>query len=114
MTTPPARHSIWSTSETSRLKLTWIFYSKRYPRLYRVEVLIEAGPKRAARRLVMQENGSVNVNGMPSDQASSDRPRMAIEPSAVTECRPPASADIFPGVGFRIRREITRPSYDAS
>ncbi len=62
----------------------------------------------------MQENGSVNVNGTPSDQASSDRPRMAIEQSAVTECRPPASADIFPGVGFRIRRKITRPSCDAS
>src|SRR5258708_22180493 len=61
----------------------------------------------------MQENGSVNVNGMSSDQSSSDQPRMAIEPSAVTECRPPASADIFPGVGFRIRREIARLPYDA-
>jgi len=47
----------------------------------------------------------VSTLGMPSDQASSDPARMAIEPSAVTECRPPASADIFPGVGFRIRRE---------
>jgi RraA family protein len=35
----------------------------------------------------------------------------SIDQSAITE-RPPASADIHPGVGFRIKREIPRPGHD--
>src|SRR5258708_7077377 len=62
----------------------------------------------------MQKNGVVQDNGVVAGEVLSDGPRPAMQPSAVTECRPPASADIFPGVGFRIRREITRPPYDAS
>jgi len=62
----------------------------------------------------MQNNGVINDNGGSANEVGRDRPRPAMEPSTVTECRPPASADIFPGVGFRIRREIARPPYNAS
>lgn len=62
----------------------------------------------------MEKQGVVNSNGAPKDVARHDSVGSAVESSAAIECRPPASADIFPGVGFRIRRDIPRPHYNAS
>jgi RraA family protein len=62
----------------------------------------------------METNGLANDSSVRVDNARSDGTGQAREPSAATECRPPASADIFPGVGFRIRREIARPTSNAS
>jgi RraA family protein len=57
----------------------------------------------------MEKNGVVNPVDVSITEVRRDGPAPAMEPGAVTEFRPPASADIFPGVGFRIKREIPRP-----
>ena len=59
-------------------------------------------------------NSIVNGNRVPIDEVRRDISDSAIEACAAMERRPPASADIFPGVGFRIKREIPRPQYDVS
>jgi RraA family protein len=58
----------------------------------------------------MDRNGSLNTHEVSSEGGYSNLPKTAMDPEAVTDCRPPASADIFPGVGFRIKREIARPT----
>jgi RraA family protein len=58
----------------------------------------------------MDRNGLPNTHEVGSESIYPVGPKAAMDPAAVTDFRPPASADIFPGVGFRIKREITRPT----
>jgi hypothetical protein len=62
------------------------------------------------------ENSVTVHNGTTATLARPDAPSTDTTLDGITpaECRPPASADIFPGVGFRIKRDIVRPDYDVS
>jgi RraA family protein len=62
----------------------------------------------------MEKNGVVNRSDVSISGIRPDGPLPAMEPGALTDFRPPASADIFPGVGFRIKREISRPQQNVA
>lgn len=60
----------------------------------------------------MVDSSSVQANGATTPEVIHRGPGSGVEARAEAENRPPASADIFPGAGFRIRREISRPQCD--
>ncbi len=62
----------------------------------------------------MDRNAPATIHDHSSVTLSSSAARTVVSSEAAKDIRPPASADLFPGVGFRIRQDIPRLSIDVA
>src|SRR6266446_2246251 len=62
----------------------------------------------------MDQNAVTNSHAPTSAEIHPSKDRPAINGGLALGARPPASADLHPGVGFRIRRDIARPTCDVA
>jgi RraA family protein len=62
----------------------------------------------------MDRNAMTNSHAPYSAESYPGNGQSAISGGLVPEARPPASADLHPGVGFRIKRDVSRPTCDVA